>query len=314
MLSALDYEKYEISKIGITKEGRWLFVSCPPKDILRDSWQKDARDVLVDFNNGGFLIEGFLYKPKKVIIAMHGEYGEDGRVQGLLDMLDIDYIGCDSFASSLSMDKHLTKLVAKSVGVPVARSFLVNNARQDSEILEKARWLGYPLFVKPCRAGSSVGVSRVKNEDELINAINYAHQYCNRVLIEEEIVGTETEVGVLVDVENVTLSEIGQLKHNGEFYTYYEKYEGGKTEYIIPAKITDKTKKELGECLKKLVFALDIRGYARFDFFVKHSGDIVFNEVNTLPGFTESSMLPMLFKHRGISKTQLLDRLILRNF
>lgn len=314
MLCALDFEKYEISKIGITKEGRWLFADCPPTNILKNTWQKNAKDVLIDFNNGGFLVDGRLYKPDKALIAMHGEYGEDGRVQGLLDMLDIDYIGCDSFASSLSMDKHLTKLVAKSVGVPVARWFLVNKSSKEAEILEKAKCLGYPLFVKPCRAGSSVGVSRVKHEGELISAIEIAKNYCPRVLVEKEVVGTETEVGVLVDKESITVSEIGQLKHKGEFYTYYEKYEGGKTEYIIPAKITEKTKKELGECLKKLIFALDINGYARLDFFVKGDGSFIFNEVNTLPGFTESSMLPMLFMHRGIDKTQLLDRLILHKF
>lgn len=314
MLYALDYEKYEVSKIGITREGKWLFTNCSTDDILRDSWQKNARDVMINFNNGGFLVDGKLYKPNKALIAMHGEYGEDGRVQGLLDMMGVDYIGCDSFASSLAMDKHLTKLVAKSAGVPVARGLLVNKSSSKTEISEKAKELGYPLFVKPCRAGSSVGVSRVKRESELINAIEIAQNYCPRVLVEEEIIGTETEVGVLVDGESITVSEIGQLKHGGEFYTYFEKYEGGKTEYIIPAKIAEKTKKELGECLKKLIFALDIKGYARFDFFVKNDGSFVFNEVNTLPGFTESSMLPMLFKHRGIDKTQFLDRLILHKF
>lgn len=314
MLCSLDEGKYDIFVIGITKEGKWYRVKAKKEAILEDHWQRGAEPILIDLNKGAFIAGKSHYKPDKVLLAMHGEMGEDGRMQGLFDLMGIEYVGCDSFSSSLCMDKHLTKLVARESGVPVARDIVVHRGFNEAEVLRKARKLGYPLFVKPCRCGSSVGVTRVRKEAELLEAIFTALKYSSKVLVEEEIKGTETEVGVIVRDGKASISEIGQLRHSGEFYDYFEKYEGKRTEYIVPAKISEKTKKELGECLKKLIFALEIKDYARFDFFVRENGSLVFNEVNTLPGFTKDSLFPMLYQACGVDRQALLDLLILHKF
>ena len=310
MLSALDREKYEITLIGITREGSWHLV----KDLygrLTEQVISEGEAVFADLGKGCFLIGKEAYKPERVLIAMHGEYGEDGRVQGLLDIMGLRYAGADSFSSSLCMDKHLAKLVAISVGVRVAEYFVVHKSDFDMELcLKEGERIGYPLFVKPARCGSSVGVRRVTRPCRLEEAIKNSLLYSDKVLIEKEITGTETEAGVIIKNGKILNYSVGQLSCGGEFYDYFEKYENKRTEYRIPAKISEKTEKELGECLKKLVTALEIKGYARLDFFVTEKEEIVFNEVNTLPGFTEFSMLPMLFKHRGIEKGQLLDILL----
>lgn len=310
VLGTIDRGKYKVYKIGITKTGEWYFFSGKEKEIASGKWQRGRRaPVQIDFARGFLRAGRKKIKPSVVFPVLHGEYGEDGRVQGIFEALGVKCAGSGAFSSHTSMDKHITKLIAESVGVPVAKYVVLH--KNDGGSVEKARGFasksGYPIFVKPCLGGSSVGVSMVKNDGELEGALKDAFAVCTKVLVEEKIDGVETEVGVLEKDGEVVTSVVGQLRHSGEFYTYEEKYKNGKTEYIIPAEISEKTKKELGEYLKKLYLALEIKCFCRFDFFCLGNGTLVFNEVNTLPGLTSDSMFPMLWKYSGYSTAQILD-------
>ena len=170
--------------------------------------------------------------------------------------------------------------------------------------------IGYPIFIKPALGGSSVGASLVKSEYEIDGALERAFAVSSKILIEEKINGIETEVGALEINGEVIFSVAGQLKHGGEFYTYDEKYKNGKSEYVIPAEINEKTKKELGECLKKLYLALEIKDLCRFDFFLAKGGELIFNEVNTMPGMTKDSLFPMMWKYSGYSLSQIFDNIL----
>lgn len=310
VLCALEKGKYEIVKIGITKAGRWYLFSGKNEEIKSGAWVKGrCKRVFVDFARGILAAGRRKIKPDIVLPIMHGEYGEDGRIQGIFEALGIKCAGCCAFSSHICMDKHLAKLIASECGVKVAKYAVLH--KNDRGSVQKAQNFanenGYPVFVKPSCGGSSVGVSLVKNDGELTVALDSAFAVSPKILIEEKIDGVETEVGVLEKCGEFEISVAGQLTHRGEFYTYEEKYKNGKTEYIIPAEINEKTKKELEECLKKLYFAFGISGFCRFDFFVKPDGTLIFNEVNTIPGFTHDSLFPKMWQYSGYSLTKILD-------
>ena len=310
VLGAIEREKYSIEKIGITKTGEWYLFTGNEREIADGKWEKGkCKKISIDFARKILYAGRKKIKPDIVFPVMHGEYGEDGRIQGIFEALEIKCVGCDAFCSHTSMDKHLSKLIASEAGVAVAKYIvLYKNIKENGEKARRfACEIGYPVFVKPAFGGSSVGVSMVKDEGELEHAIKNAFAVSSKILIEERIDGVETEVGVL-EIEGEAVSSIaGQLCHGGEFYSYDEKYKNGKTKYIIPAEISEKTKKELEECLKKLYSALGIRGLCRFDFFVTRDGTLVFNEVNTMPGFTHDSLFPMLWQYSGYSTAQILN-------
>ena len=313
VISSLERKKYEIVKIGITREGKWYLFEGNDEEISNDKWQRGkCKGVSIDFVDGYLLAGRKKIKPDMVLPIMHGEYGEDGRIQGIFEALGVKCIGCDAFSSHLSMDKHITKLIARECGVNIAKYIALykNDEGSVNKAWEFANKNGYPVFVKPALGGSSVGVSLAKNEGELNLAIARAFSVSSKILIEEKIDGIETEIGVLEGNREMEISVAGQLKHGGEFYTYEEKYKNNKTEYIIPAEISEKTKKELEECLKKLYCALEIDGFCRFDFFVTKDGELVFNEVNTIPGFTRDSLFPRLWQYSGYSLTQILNNIL----
>ena len=310
VLGALDTRKYDVIKIGITKSGRWYLYSGGKEEIKNDRWSRGrCKRVSIDFARGLLAVGRKRIKPDIILPVMHGEYGEDGRIQGIFEALGVKCAGCGAFSSHTSMDKHLSKLVASECGVKVAKYAVLH--KNDGGSVDKAREFAkestYPVFVKPCLGGSSVGVSMVKSEEELGDAIKKAFSVSDKILVEEKINGVETEVGVLEIEGEMVASIAGQLSCGGEFYTYDEKYKNGKTEYIIPAEISEKTKKELGECLGKLYYALEIKGFCRFDFFALDDGTLIFNEVNTLPGFTGDSMFPKLWQYSGYSLDKLLN-------
>lgn len=331
ILSGLDRKKYEIFKIGITKTGEWYLYEGENERILNDTWKKGCvKPLTLNLNKRQITVLGkepYTIEPDVVFPVLHGEYGEDGRLQGFLDMAGIKYVGCNSFSSHACMDKALAKLRAQEIGVNVAGSFeVMKNSSKDGkkpyivygkerakeEILSmlKEKGIAFPLFVKPTMCGSSVGVSLVNREDELFSSIDKALELSPSALIEEYIEGDETEVGVLKRGDEILVSPAGMIKHRGVFYDYDTKYKSGETEYFIPAPIDSKTEKYIRECAKKLFFALGCGGLARFDFFVKSDGTAVFNEVNTMPGFTDASMFAMLFEQKGLGLGQILDLLI----
>ncbi len=309
----LNNGSYKIINIGITKEGKWLLYKGNGDSILSGAWERKSKTpVKLDINKGALLIGKKRVKPDIVFPILHGENYEDGKIQGLLDIAGIKYAGCDTFASSISFDKEITKIVASSLGIKTAKSTLLVTGKEENEeglafFLEKTP---FPLFVKPTMAGSSIGVSEARDKRELNEAIERAFRVSKRVLVEEKIIGTETEIAILEIDGKPTFSTPGQIKHEGDFYSYYEKYKNDTTELIIPAKISEETKKELTTCAKKLYYALGISGLCRMDFFVCENGDIVFNEVNTMPGFTDGSMFSMLFLAEGISKSEILNNIL----
>ena len=310
VLSHLDKEKYDIVRVGITRRGEWYIFEGDDSEILADTWHRGTAitPVTLDVSSGQLLVlarQMYAIEVDKFFPVMHGEFVEDGRLQGLFDICGVNYVGCGAFASHICMDKALTKDVARAAGISVAKGVIWEEG-MDIEKLGFA----YPVFVKPCMGGSSVGVCRVKNEGELRSAIERARAVCPRVLIEEEIVGREVEVGVLEVGGELTLSPVGMIRHGGEFYGYEEKYNSLDNEYIIPAPISEKTAKYIGECAKKLFLRLGCRGLSRFDFFALENGEAVFNEVNTMPGFTEGSMYPMLFAAGGMEFGRVVSSLL----
>lgn len=309
VLSHVDYEKYEVIRLGITKKGEWYIFEGSNEEILNGKWESGALlPVTLDLSNGHLIVmDKHIYAVSVDVFfpVTHGDYVEDGRLQGLFEIADVKYVGAPSFASHICMDKALTKSVAKECGIPVAKDVLLNKntpTRVDN--------LKFPVFVKPCMCGSSIGVSRVSKATELDTALRNAFDCCSRVLIEEAIDGKEVEVAVLERGGGILVSSVGMIKHTGTFYDYDEKYKSSSSECIIPALIDEKTEKSLRKCAKKLFLALGCRGLSRFDYFVKKDGGFVFNEVNTLPGFTKISMFPKLFMYGGLEYSEIIDALI----
>ncbi len=309
VLTYIDCEKYEVIRLGITKKGEWYIFEGSNEEILNGKWENGALvPVTLDLSSGHLIVmEKHIYAISVDVFfpVTHGDYVEDGRLQGLFEIADVKYVGAPSFASHICMDKALTKGVAREWGIPVAKDVLLNkNTRTRVDNLD------FPVFVKPCMCGSSIGVSRVDELAELDIALRSAFGCCPRVLIEEAIEGKEVEVAVLERDGEILVSSVGMIKHTGTFYDYEEKYKSSSSGCIIPAPIDEKTEKSLRECAKKLFLALGCRGLSRFDFFVKKDGGIIFNEVNTLPGFTKISMFPKLFMYDGLEYGEIIDALI----
>ena len=258
--------------------------------------------------------------------VLHGMYGEDGTIQGLLELLKIPYVGCGVLASSLGMDKVYTKIIFDKAKISQAKYIYIKKYQAkyiyiNSEFEEKdvtleeisnitKEKLKFPVFVKPSNSGSSVGISKVNNISELKNAIKKAGKYDNKILIEEGIIGKEVECAVLGN-ENVISSCIGEIKAADEFYSYEAKYNNQNSKTLIPAEITDEKSKKIENLAIKAFKAINGKGLSRVDFFIEEkTGKVYINEINTLPGFTNISMYPKLFEAVGIEYSELLDRLI----
>ena len=245
---------------------------------------------------------------------MHGTYGEDGALQGLLEMANVPYVGCGVLGSALGMDKEKMKLVFRSVGLPIVDYIMCRRYEWElsPETILNAieQSLGYSCFVKPVNLGSSVGVNKAHDRGELEHAINVAAEYDRKIIIERAVNCREVECAVLGNDEPLA-SVVGEVIASNEFYDYNAKYIDSKSEVIIPANIPQTTAEEVRRQAVQAFLALDLSGLARVDFFIdKDSGQVYINEVNTLPGFTQVSMYPKLWEASGLSYSQLLDRLI----
>lgn len=321
VMSHMDAEKYNIIKIGITKDtGAWYLFPGDVSAVRDGSWCSDAsalRRVYIDTDicGGLFTIEDGERAPLScdaVFPVLHGACGEDGTVQGMLDLCAIPYVGCGCAASAVAMDKAMTKSVVSTLSIPQARCVVLR--RRDYEdnpasAENAAEKVGYPMFVKPSRAGSSVGVSKVKSRAELTAALETAFREDDKVLCEEAIVGAEVEVAVLEEQGRYTVSAPGEIVPGSDFYDYETKYVSDVASYHIPARVSEEDTDKLRRYAEEIFRALDCRGLARVDFFSTERGP-VFNEINTLPGFTPISMYPKLIAHSGVSFGELIDRLI----
>jgi D-alanine-D-alanine ligase len=325
IMKAMDKERYEIIPIGITKEGRWLTSGEPMKLLqsggpgvsaqvaeaepeTRELVPRSRRDLVPGTRETGF--------PQVDVVfpVLHGPYGEDGTVQGLLELADIPYVGAGVLGSALGMDKIAMKGVFKSYGLPVVEhvAFKRKDWEQDPEavmeLIEKE--LGYPCFVKPANLGSSVGISKVHQRSELAPALALAARYDRRVLAERAVNAREIEVSVLGNDEPIA-SLPGEIIPSREFYDYIAKYVDDRSELIIPADLPPELTRRIQELAVAAFLAVDCAGMARVDFFLdKDTGELYVGELNTIPGFTPISMYPKLWEASGISYSELIDRLI----
>ena len=322
VLNNLDHEKYNIFPVGITKDGNWIhFGGTDYSELPAGTWMENPanRQAAISPIRGQGLLcfEGDCVVRERIDVVfpvMHGENCEDGAVQGLFKLAGIPYVGPHIAASAVSMDKTLTKLVVDHAQVPQAAWHLVrrvdleHHLEQMLETLEKK--FQYPMFVKPAGTGSSVGVSKAADRETLVKALRDAAVFDDKVLVEEFIHGREVEVAVMGN-DNPVASVCGEIDSGAEFYDYDAKYLTDTSTAYIPARIPEEVEEQVREMAVKVYSAIGCQGLSRVDFFVTFEGNrIVFNEINTLPGFTSISMYPKLFGASGIPYAQLLDQLL----
>ena len=308
VLDALDKEKYNVRLIHVLKTGEWVTTTDLSEIDLTLVENKETMKVVPGQQ---FETETTNIKLDSIFSVLHGTYGEDGNVQGLLECANVAYVGCDTRGSAVAMDKDVTKRLLDYHHIQVADGVVVHRYEKsevDYNLIEEA--LGLPMFIKPANQGSSVGVSKVNNEKEFNSALNSAFDFDEKVLIEAAIVGREIEVSVLGNDE-LTVSVPGEIVSNVDFYDYESKYltDDGAT-LIIPAKLTEDETTKIRAVAENTYRTLDCLGYARVDVFLTESGEVIVNEINTLPGFTSISMYPKLMEESGIPYSELLDKLI----
>lgn len=323
VLRNMNKENRRILPVGITKEGKWiLFGGDDFADIAANQWEQNPANrvaFLSPVRGMGLCIlnaDGSMetVMPDLIFPVLHGENGEDGSIQGLFQIAGIPFVGCGVCAAAASMDKSVTKLIAATTGVRQAQwlTLFRSKFRKDAKkmcdtIMEK---INFPIFIKPCSTGSSVGVSKVKNAEQLMTALKNAFQYDKKVLAEEFINGREVEVAVLGNEEPVAATA-GEIDAGAEFYDYETKYITSTSRPYIPARISEETNAKVRAFAVKIFKALGCAGLSRVDFFVtRDTEEIVFNEINTLPGFTSISMYPKMWIADGVSYAELIDRVI----
>jgi len=325
IIKAINKDKYTVVPIGITKEGRWI--SPQDSEVALQSGKIEGKSTVILLNDpsGRALIRidnnqrldksSALERLEVIFSVLHGPYGEDGTVQGLLELADIPYVGAGVAASAISMDKDLMKKMFKQRDLPILK-WLTIKRKEWQKDKEKILSLvqddfEYPLFVKPTNLGSSVGITKVHKKEELEKAIDLASSYDRKVLIEEGLEEVrEIECGVLGNDEP-RASVVGEVKPAGEFYDYDSKYIDKETQLIVPADLPDGVSRKVQEIALRAFKAVDAAGMARVDFFIsKKENKIYLSEINTIPGFTSVSMYPRLWEASGIPYSDLIDQLI----
>ncbi len=322
VLRNIDKEKFDVKMIGITKNGRWLSYDGPIELIGTGEWQQLAeagnkpQQILLSAGSAIMASENDSNRKIDVVFpVLHGLNGEDGTIQGLLEMAGIPYVGCGVLSSALCMDKAYAKIVFEKEEIPQGK-YLVFNRKQiyrdiDTVIKEVEKTLTYPCFIKPSNAGSSVGVSKARDRKELSGALKHAAKYDIRILAEEFINGREAECAVLGNDEPEA-SVVGEVIPCNEFYDYDAKYmSGDESKVIIPADFPGHVVEKIRDYALRAFKALDCAGLARVDFFVdKETQEVYINEINTMPGFTQISMYSKLWAASGVPYSELVERLI----
>lgn len=312
-------EKYEIIMLGITKCGSWLHYTGSTDQIADGSWV-DHKENTPAFISPNREIHGIVklsengaekIRVDAVFPVLHGANGEDGTIQGLFTLAGIPFVGCDTASSAVCMDKALTKMILQNAGINQAKwccyhSKDLNNTETIGDIENS---LKYPVFIKPANAGSSVGISKAANRNELLKAIEIAAVHDKKIVFEEAVTGREIECAVLGNHEPQT-SVCGEIIPSNEFYDYEAKYKNSSSRLIIPAQIPQEKADEIRGIAVKAFKLLGCKGMARIDFFIREDGVVLLNEPNTIPGFTSISMYPKLFEATGIPYATLLDNLI----
>ena len=331
VLAAIDPEVYDVIPIGISREGRWVLSGTSPEQLAIT----DGRLPAVEDTGAAVVLAGdptsrelvtaqpgavprALGEVDVVFPLLHGPYGEDGTLQGLLELAGIPYVGSGVLSSAVAMDKEYMKKLFIAAGLPVADYLVVRPRdweRDKVGVAERVAGLGWPVFVKPARAGSSIGITKVAGPEQLSAAMETAHEWDPKVLVEAAVVAREVECGVLdsLDGDIPETSVVAEIKVRGghEFYDFEAKYlpdEG--TEYDVPADIPARVSDEVRRLAVAAFLAMGCEGLARVDFFLRTDGSVLLNEVNTMPGFTPVSMFPVMWRESGVPYPELVDRLI----
>ncbi|MDD2401438.1 MAG: D-alanine--D-serine ligase VanG [Clostridia bacterium] len=318
VLSNLNTEKYDIIPIGISKSGEWFRFYGIYEKIQNNTWLEDKAKLTPVIVSPNRSIHGIIElnsngnKSTKLNAAfpvLHGKNGEDGTVQGLFELAGIPLVGCDTLCSALCMDKDRAHVLVHSAGISVPQSVVIRLGIKDKSLFTLTQDLKYPLFVKPVRAGSSFGISKIKSCKDLFSAVQIAFEHDNEVIIEENIDGFEVGCAILGN-SDLLVGRIDEIELTDGFFDYTEKYTLKSSKIHMPARIDEVTEKKIQETAKVIYKALGCSGFSRVDMFLTPSNDIVFNEVNTIPGFTSHSRYPNMMKGIGLSFEEVLDRLI----
>lgn len=336
VITNIDREKYDIIQVGITRDGEWYNYYGDVEDICTGKWCENKNvmnRVCVDPSRGSSSLLVFAdgssnYGKIHIDVAfpvMHGAFGEDGTMQGLFEIAGIPCVGSGCASSAVCMDKAFTKMVINNYNIPQAKSLVRTidlkkiaacAEYRDEIISEVENTFTYPIFIKPACSGSSRGVSKVKSRETAIEAAVLAaeNDFTGKIIIEEGIIGKEVEIAVLGNSCDALASVCGEIDPGAEFYDYETKYKNSTASYFIPARINDETSEKIKNYALKIYNALSCKGLSRIDFFVRTLSDgteeIIFNEINTIPGFTPISMYPKLFIHGGMTYAELTDKLI----
>jgi D-alanine-D-alanine ligase len=303
VIAALDPGRYEVVPVEIARDGRWsLGAGEVAKELVQTSGEAATVPVRATSNEVAATLGGV----EVVLPILHGPFGEDGALQGVLEMAGVPYVGAGVAASALCMDKDLFKAVMRDQGIPVTRNITLRNGAPPSD----SSPFGYPVFVKPARLGSSVGISKAHDAEELRVAVDLAFEHDEKVLVEEFVSGIEVEVGVLGNREPFA-SLVGEIVvTNNEWYDWEAKYEEGEMDLVIPARITGEQTEQVQQLAVQAFVATECEGIARVDCFVRDDGEVLVNELNTMPGFTATSVYAKLFEASGIPYAELLERAI----
>jgi D-alanine---D-serine ligase len=314
----LNKRKYKAVLIGITREGQWYRYAGEESNIPKDTWHTDKENcikVLISPNRGTREIieinNGIITKTAIdcAFPVLHGKNGEDGTLQGLFELVGIPFVGCDSASSALCMDKDKAHKIAQSAGIRVPKSIVLNRSYSLDDAEVNAQALAYPLFVKPLRSGSSFGISKVYQPQKLAQAITQAFLYDSKVIIEEAVDGFEVGCAILGS-DKLRIGEVDEIETCNGFFDYSEKYSLKTSKIHLPARIAQPTAQIVKETADKIYRALGCSGFARVDMFLTPNNEIIFNEVNTIPGLTPHSRYPNMMKEAGIDFAEMLDKLI----
>ena len=329
VITHMDLKKYTPVLIGITRQGQWMYYNGDLQKIADNTWHEDAscRKAVIPPDAGEhslWIFEGSHIKKvhlDAVFPILHGKNGEDGTVQGLLEMAKIPVIGCKTLSSALCMHKDMAHRLVGAAGIRVPRSHILERAEAEEFFTRpetaadtlmrqlNQKGLVLPLFVKPVCAGSSFGITKVTPKEELAPAICTAFDHDRQVILEETIEGFEVGCAIMGN-ETLTVGNVDEIQLSGGFFNYEEKYTLKTSQIFVPARISDEKARQIKETAQKIYRILDCRDFARIDMFLMPSGEICFNEVNTIPGFTPHSRFPGMMKSAGFSFEQVIDTLI----
>lgn len=311
-------KRFEVIPIGITRKGDWYRYTGDYGKLQNETWEQDSEELIPVVISQSRTVKGMielLGKPKVVKFdlafpVLHGRNGEDGTLQGVFELAGIPVVGCNTLSSALCMDKDRAHRLVANAGILVPKAVTCCNTKKDRESLEEAvKELEYPLFVKPVRAGSSFGITQIYGKQEFLPAVERAFLYDEEIIIEENVEGFEVGCAVLGKEELIT-GRVDEIELTEGFFDYTEKYTLKTSRIHMPARIGEECEKRIQETAVKIYKTLGCSGFARVDMFLKPTGEIVFNEVNTIPGFTDHSRYPNMMKGIGMTFEEILERLI----